>query len=84
MKRIRVRIHAGAKNTGLLTKTVDGVWKIHIAAPPVDGRANKELIRYLAKALDVPRSEIKILKGHTSKQKTVGIPDHISMHDIEI
>jgi hypothetical protein len=49
----------------------DGALRVRIAAPPVDGAANDELVRLLAQAFDVPRSAIDITRGHTAKLKTV-------------
>ncbi len=51
----------------------DGALKVRIAAPPVDGAANDELVKLLAKTFDVSRSEIEILKGQTSKNKQVKV-----------
>lgn len=48
--------------------------KVRLAAPPVDGKANEELVRFLAKVLDVPRSSIEIVSGHTAKRKIVRLP----------
>lgn len=48
--------------------------KIRLAAPPVDGKANKELIQCLAKNLDVPKSEIEIVSGHMNKRKRIELP----------
>jgi uncharacterized protein (TIGR00251 family) len=53
----------------------DGVLRVRIAAPPVDGAANSELIRTLAKAFALPRSAIEITHGHAAKLKTVAISD---------
>ena len=47
--------------------------KMRIAAPPVDGAANEELIKTLAKYFEVPRSSIEIVNGATSKTKQVRI-----------
>jgi len=47
--------------------------RIRIAAPPVDGAANDELIRFLALRLDVPRSAISITAGESGRRKTVSI-----------
>jgi hypothetical protein len=51
----------------------DGAVKIRLAAPPVDGAANAELIRLLAKLFDVSRADVEILSGATSKQKLVRV-----------
>jgi hypothetical protein len=54
----------------------DGALKIRIASPPVEGKANEELIRFLAKQLDLAPSEITIVGGLASKRKRVEIPLH--------
>jgi uncharacterized protein len=51
----------------------DGSLRVRLAAPPVDGAANKELIRILAKALNVPRSAVTIVSGETSRSKQVSV-----------
>jgi len=48
-------------------------FKIRISAPPVDGRANRHLIDYLAEIFGVPRSRITLLRGETGRAKTVRI-----------
>jgi len=50
-----------------------GVLKIRLAAPPVDGAANAELVRFFAERLGVSRSNITIAAGHTGRRKTVKI-----------
>ena len=45
--------------------------KIKLTAPPVDGAANKMCIQYLAKCLDVQKSSLDILSGHTGRTKYV-------------
>jgi uncharacterized protein (TIGR00251 family) len=44
--------------------------KIRINSPPVEGEANRECIDFLAKSLGVPKSDIKLLKGGQSREKT--------------
>jgi len=51
----------------------NGRLKIKISAPPVDGKANQNLIEFISKALGVSKSKIEILKGRTSKLKTLKI-----------
>lgn len=50
-----------------------GVLEVAIAAPPVDGAANAELIATLARALDVPKSAIAIVRGEGGRAKLVAI-----------
>ena len=47
--------------------------KIRLAAPPVDGEANEELIRFLAKTLGVPKSAVTLLSGATGRRKRVRV-----------
>ena len=47
--------------------------KIRVAAPPVEGRANEEIISFLAEALGVPKKEVKIKSGASSRIKTIAI-----------
>ena len=47
--------------------------KIRLAAPPVDGKANAELLRFLADAFGVPQRQVTLLRGEASRQKMVRI-----------
>jgi len=49
----------------------EGRLKIRIAAPPVDGEANEELIRFVARFFDLPKSAVSIAQGHRGKRKRV-------------
>lgn len=51
----------------------DGALKIRISAPPVDGAANVEIVRFLAKTFGVSKSDVFILSGETSKNKRIKI-----------
>ena len=50
----------------------DGL-KVKVTAPPIEGKANEALIRFLAREFDVSPSGIEILKGHRSREKTLRI-----------
>ena len=50
-----------------------GILKVHLTAPPVDGAANEALIALLAEQLDVPKRQVTIVRGSTGRQKTVEI-----------
>jgi len=43
--------------------------KIRLTAPPVDGKANKHLIAFLAKTFNVPKSDVKLISGESSREK---------------
>jgi uncharacterized protein (TIGR00251 family) len=65
-----VKVVPRAAKTELAGET-EGMLRVRIAAPPVDGAANEELIRFLAKRLGVPRSDISIVAGLSSRKKRV-------------
>jgi len=50
-----------------------GAVKLRLGAPPVDGRANEELVRFLASAFGVPRRQVTLLRGAGGRRKTVRI-----------
>ena len=51
----------------------DGSLKVKIAAPPVDGAANEEVVKVIAKAFGRPRVDVEILSGHTSRTKRLRV-----------
>lgn len=51
----------------------DGALKVKLASPPVDGAANAELIKLLAKKFGVSKNDIEIVSGETSKNKRIKI-----------
>jgi hypothetical protein len=51
----------------------EGALRVRVAAPPVDGAANEELIRLLARALKVPARAVEISGGHTGRLKQVRV-----------
>jgi len=53
----------------------EDILKVKITAQPIDGKANKCLIEFLSKTFKVPKSYIKIVKGETSKEKTILFED---------
>jgi uncharacterized protein (TIGR00251 family) len=59
----------------------DGTLKVRVASPPVDGAANAELIKLLARQFCVSRSDVEILKGQTSKTKQIRITG-LTIHEI--
>lgn len=50
-----------------------GALKVRVAAPPVEGAANEELARFLAKQLGVAARDVEVLSGHASKSKRVRV-----------
>lgn len=78
---LAVRVHPGARRNSI-TGEHDGALKISLTTPPTDGRANAALIAFLAVKLHVPRSQITLLTGATSRSKTLHLdgitPDKVN------
>jgi len=58
-----------------LVGPLEDAFKVRITAPPVDGKANAHLIKYLAKAFGVPRAQVMLEAGETARRKRVRICD---------
>jgi uncharacterized protein (TIGR00251 family) len=70
--KISLRVHPGAARSEVVGVT-DGVLQVRVAAPPVKGKANKELIDFLSRHLSVAKSRIAIVSGHTAKDKVIAV-----------
>ena len=51
----------------------DDILRVKVAAPPVKGKANKELVSFLCRLLAVSKDRVSIVKGHTARNKIVAI-----------
>ena len=71
---IKVKIVPGSSKNKIIGVYNDSL-KITITTPPVEGKANKKCIAYLAKYFDVAKSKIEIVSGQTSKNKFIKIYD---------
>ena len=69
---VRLRVQPRASRTEV-AGTLGDELKIRVAAPPVDGEANEELLRFLAKRLGVPRSAVTIVSGSGSRSKVAAV-----------
>jgi uncharacterized protein len=49
------------------------VLRVRVTAPPVEGKANDALLRLLARALDVPTTRLRLVRGHTQRNKVVAV-----------
>ena len=70
---LTIRVSPRSSNPGLAGIMDDGVIKFRLASPPVDGKANEELIKLLSKMMKVPKTNLEIIAGETSKTKIVAI-----------
>ena len=72
MARITVKVHPRAKRSAITGRLGDA-WKLDLAAPPVDGKANEECVRFFAELAGVPRARVRIVMGATSRIKVVEV-----------
>lgn len=70
--RITVRVTPKAARSGV-AGFVGGVLRVKVAAPPVKGKANKELVALLSRVLGVDKSQISIATGEASRNKVIAI-----------
>lgn len=78
--KILLRVQPDASRNEVVGFT-GGVLRVRIAAPPVRGKANKELIAFLSQMLGVSKGALTIIQGHTSKNKVIAI-DGLSQEQI--
>ena len=78
--KISLRVHPNAPRNEVVGFT-DGVLQVRVAAPPVKGKANKELIAFFSQVLGVGKGSLAIVKGHTSRSKVIAIDD-LSQADV--
>jgi uncharacterized protein (TIGR00251 family) len=82
--RLAVQITPNAKKSEVIG-LLDGALKIRLQAQPIEGKANDALVRYIADALDVPKSAVLITHGHTNKRKILEIrAGHVTVESAEI
>ena len=72
MARLTVKVHPRARRSAITGRFGDA-WKLDLAAPPVDGKANEECVRFFADLTDVPRSRVRIVLGAASRTKVIEI-----------
>ena len=69
---LTLHVQPGAKRTEVAGVYGDAL-KIRPRAPPVDGKANTELVRFVATAFGVPLRSVSIVRGETSRRKSIRI-----------
>lgn len=70
---IRIRAQPRASRSEVAGPYGDRAVKLRLAAPPVDGAANAELVRFLADLFGVSRSDVVLVRGHGSRDKVVRV-----------
>jgi hypothetical protein len=67
---LRLRVVPGAKRPGVVGRHGDA-WKVRVAAPPEAGKANDAVLDLIAQTLEVPRRDLQLTSGTTSRDKVV-------------
>ncbi len=70
---LHVKLTPRAKKNEITGVLQNGIVKIRVIAPPVDGKANKELIQFLSKLLKVKKNDIEIIAGISGRDKIISI-----------
>ena len=83
---LALHVQPGAKRTAVDGTHGEGTHqrlKVRLAAPPVDGKANADLLRFLADAFGVPLRNVVLLRGETSRQKVVRVDSPARRPDLD-
>ena len=72
MARVTVKVHPRAKRTAITGRLGDA-YKLDLAAPPVEGKANEECVRFFVELTGVARSRVRIVSGLTGRNKLVEV-----------
>ncbi|MDH5696292.1 MAG: DUF167 domain-containing protein [Dehalococcoidia bacterium] len=78
--KISLRVYPSAARNEVVDFT-DGVFRVKVSAPPVKGKANRELLAFLSQTLGVGKSSLTIIKGHTSRNKVIAV-DGLSQEEV--
>lgn len=73
---LQVKVSPKSRATEFIELMDDGTYKFRLKAAPEKGKANEELIEFLSEALNISKEEIKIISGHTDRNKLLKIPDN--------
>lgn len=70
--RVTLRVSPGAPRSRVVGRYASG-WKVRVAAPATEGRANDALVRLLSSTLHVPAAQVDIVSGHGSRDKIISL-----------
>lgn len=76
---LQIKVIPKSPQTEFVERMADDTVKIRIKAAPERGKANAELLRFLAKACGVKKEEVKIISGHTDTRKLLKLPDNAKL-----
>ena len=71
--KLEIRLTPHASRDEVTGRTEDGRFRVKVQSPPVEGAANRNLIRFLSDRLGISKSRIRIVGGEKSREKTIEI-----------
>ena len=81
MARIAVKVHPRARRTAIAGRLGEA-WKLDVAAPPVEGKANEECVRFFVALAGVPRARVRIVSGAAGRMKVVEL-EGVAQQELE-
>ena len=72
---LAIRVTPRASKNEIVDVLSDGTVKVHLTAPPVEGKANAELLKFLSKVLDVPIGQLEVVAGASGRDKLISVID---------
>jgi uncharacterized protein len=72
---LTVRVTPRASKNEIVEVLNDGTIKVHLTAPPVEGKANEALLKFLAGILEIPKSRLEVVAGTGGRDKIIAVID---------
>jgi uncharacterized protein len=72
---LAVRVTPRASKNEIVDILSDGTVKVHLTAPPLEGKANEALLKFLAKVLEIPVKQLEIVAGANGRDKLISVID---------
>jgi uncharacterized protein (TIGR00251 family) len=72
---LAVRVTPRATKNEIIEVMNDGTIKVHLTAPPVDGKANEALLKFMAGILEIPKSRLEVVAGAGGRDKIISVID---------
>ena len=80
--KLSLRVQPGTKRSALLARLASGEWKVAVAAPPVEGKANAAVVELLSELLGVKRRQVTVARGGSSRSKIIEV-EGLSAEEVE-
>jgi uncharacterized protein (TIGR00251 family) len=71
--KLSLRVQPGAKRSALLARLASGTYKVAVAAPPIEGRANEAVVELVSELLGIKRKQVTVARGSSSRSKLIEV-----------